>query len=337
MKPIYFPFTYVPDPVVDALAACFGQFVIYRPVMESFSERMQEWINRGVMTVRVPVTGNENELKSTVSGYQIWADLHGAGAGEKTATLRARMHKMPFFSEFSSTKIAADIRDKIHGNSSRRTPDAVLAARVFLYIAQEFDRQNHELVFNLHRYDQQEAEMIRQLKMEDDPIAGEFRLGPQNISDPFADYMISDRLESWTRILCQDPEDTGLFVTHSPAILEQLMAHTPAAAKVMHLDAIPLAQTRDGKLESWQERLVLSMVELVEYTSTDSSDISIAHLELPAAESTVSLSVYRVADESPREFFTRCTEIGRPVVNGANRKRTPKNTLLALVQGPLIN
>jgi len=32
MKPIYFPFTYVADSVAQALAACFGEFIVYQPL-----------------------------------------------------------------------------------------------------------------------------------------------------------------------------------------------------------------------------------------------------------------------------------------------------------------
>jgi hypothetical protein len=335
MKPIYFPFTYVSDPVAKALSACFGQFVIYRPVSENLSEQMQLWINRGVMDVRVPVTENENELKTAVKNYQIWADLHRKGLSEKTAILKTRMDSLPFFSEFSFSKIVEDMKEKIHYNSNTQIPDPVLAARIFLYFAQEFDRQNYELSCDLNLYDQQEEELIRQLKMEDDPVVGQFRNAPMTLPNPFADYMISDRLAAWTRIFCQDSEVSGLFVTHSPAILEYLRDRASTVARVMNIESIPLGEENYGERESWQERLALNLVRLVENKQTASSEESIEQLDLPTAENTVSLSIYRVPDQTPHEFFTHCAEINRPAADGADRKSTSNNTLIALVQESL--
>ncbi len=332
MKPIYFPFTYVTGPVAEALAACFGQFVIYRPVNENLSEQMQLWINRGVMDVRVPATENEKELKTAVKNYQTWADLHTEGSREKAALLKTRMDSMPYFNNFSSSQIVADIKENIHGNATTPIPDPVLAARIFLYFAQEFDRQNHALTCELNRYDQQQAELIRQLQMEDDPVAGEFRKAPMQLPDSFADYMISDRLAAWTRIFCQEPEVSGLFVTHSPAILEHLLDRASTVSRVMRLESIPLGKAKNGKRESWQERLALNLARLVEHKQTASSDESIAQLDLPAAENTVSLSVYLVPDQTPHEFFTHCAEINWPAADGADCKSKFNNTLIALVQ-----
>jgi hypothetical protein len=333
MKPIYFPFTYVSDPVAEALAACFGQFIIYRPAGESLSDRMQSLLSRGVMDVRVPVTENENELKAALNNYRTWADLHRGGAREKITALKAQMESMPFFSDFSSSKIAGDIKEKSHGQPNSRIPDPALAARIFLYFAQEFDRQNHELALDLQRCGEQEADLIRQLKMEDEPVAGEFHIAPLQSSDSFADYMISDRLEAWTRIFCRDPEAPGLFVTHSPAILEYLLERASTAARVMNFDSIPLGQEKRDARESWQQKMALNLVRLAEGKPDESSGESIEQLDWPPARHTVSLSVYRVPDQTPREFFTQCAGINRTADNSAGGENKIKNTLIAVVQG----
>jgi len=335
MKPIYFPFTYVSDPVAEVLSACFGQFVIYRPMGESLSDRMQSLLNRGVMDVRVPVTENENELKAALKNYRAWADLHRDGAREKITALKAQMESMPFFSEFSSSKIAGDIKEKSHGHPNNRIPDPVLAARIFLYFAQEFDRQNHELALDLQRCGEQEADLIRQLKMEDDPVAGEFHIAPLQSSGPFADYMISDRLEAWTRIFCRDPEAPGLFVTHSSAILEHLLERASTAARVMHFDSIPLGQENSDAREPWQQKMALNLVRLAEGKPDEFSGESIEHLDWPPAHNSVSLSVYRVPHQTPCEFFTQCAGIIRTADNSVSSGNKVKNTLIALVQDPL--
>ena len=126
MKPIYFPFTYVSDPVAEAISACFGQFVVYGPVREILPEQMQIWINRGVMDVRVPGPGNDETLKTAVKNYQIWADLHREDSIEKTAYLKTRLNSVPSLSEFSSSEIVADIKGKNHDQPITKLPDPFL-------------------------------------------------------------------------------------------------------------------------------------------------------------------------------------------------------------------
>ena len=332
MKPIYFPFTYVSDHVAEAISACFGQFIVYRPLKEKLTEQLQLWINRGAADIRVPVTGNENELKTAVKNYQTWADLHRDGSGERVATLKAGMDPIPFFNEKSTRKIVEEIKGNTPGNSNIQPPDPVLAARIFLYFAQEFDRQNHELIVDLNHHQQQAAELIRQLKMESDPLAAEFQHPAMQQPDSFADYMVSDRLEAWTRIFCRDPEISGLFVTHSTAVLEHLLDRVSTVTRIMHSESIPSGNLKQDERVSWQERLGLELVRLVEQNQIDAGCESMEPLDLPAADNTISLSIYRVPDQTPYQFFAHCADIDRPPAIAPDRSNKFRSTLIALVQ-----
>ena len=335
MIPTYFPFTYVSDPVAEALSASFGQFVIYRPLKENLSAQMQLWSNRGVADVRVPVTGNENELMAAVKHYQTWADLHRDGSKTRGAILRSGLDPVPFFDELSTRKIVEDIKENIPGNAGNRLPDPVLAARIFLYFAQEFDCQNHELTDELNYHQQQEAQLIRELKMEEDPVAAELRNDPAQLPDPFADYMISDRLEAWTRIFCRDPDVSGLFVTHSAAVLEQMLDRTPTAARILHLTSIPSGTPDNPAIKSWQARLALNLARHAESEPAEAGSELMEPSDLPAADTTVSLSVYRVPDQTPYEFFARCADIDWPPADAPDSKSRFSHTLIALVQNSL--
>ena len=332
MKPIYFPYTYVAGPVAEALCTCFGQFIVYRPFSDKIPDEMQSWIKREVLDVRVPVTENETELKTALKNFQTWADLHLEGLGKKATSLKTHLNSVPFFNELSSAKIVEDIREKIFHNPTSPQRDPVLVARIFLSFAQELDRHNYELANELTRYDQKVADLIRHLKMEEDFIAGEFRNDPIQLSDPFADYMISDRLEAWTRIFLKDPDVSGLFVTHSTAILEHLLDRSKAAARIMRLESIPLGTLQTDWSESWQKRLVLNLMRLVQDKQEMLSDESIEQPDFPDAENTASLTVYRVPDQRPREFFARCAAINWTDTAESDRNNTINNTLIAVIE-----
>ena len=332
MKPTYFPFTYVSDSVAEALSACFRQFIVYRPLNENPTEQMQLWINRGAADVRVPVAGNENELKTAVKNFQIWADLHREGSREQAAILRSHMDQVPFFNELSTRKIVEDIKANIPGDSDTQPPDFFLTARIFLYFAQEFDRQNQELTDDLIHHQQQETELIRQLKMESDPLAAEFQHSAMQQPDSFADYMVSDRLAAWTRIFCRDPEISGLFVTNSTAVLEHLLDRVSTVTRIMHSESIPSGKLKQDERVSWQERLGLELVRLVEQNQIDAGCESMEPLDLPAADNTISLSIYRVQDQTPYQFFAHCADIDRPPAIAPDRSNKFRSTLIALVQ-----
>ncbi len=327
MKPIYFPFTYIPDAVAEAVAACFGQFIVYRPSKDKVPEEMQQRVHQGVLELRVPVTAHEKELKAAVKNYLDWANLHLRDTAEKPVDLKSRLSGLPFFDDLSSSKILADIKENIQGGSTRKTSDPTLTARIFLCLAQEFDRQNQEAALELYRYHQKNTHLIRQLKMEDDPLADELQtpLPP----DLLADYMVSDRMRAWTRIFRRDPDESGLFVTHSPAVMAYLLERSPTAVRVVHLESIPLDIGETTAGESWREDLAFNLIRWTQGEQPPAAAVSEEGVKLPAAETAVSLDVYLVPHQSPAEFFACCAELkdSEPAVQPGKFK----NTLIAII------
>ncbi|UCD79554.1 MAG: hypothetical protein JSW26_29885 [Desulfobacterales bacterium] len=328
MKPIYFPFTYVSGPVAEAVAACFGQFIVYRPLNDEVPEPMQALVDKGILDLRVPVTEKEKELKAAVKNYLDWANLHMRDSTKKTADLKSRMGVLPFSDGFSSSKILAEIKEKIQGSSPGKTTDATLTARIFLCLAQEFDRQNQEAAHEIYQYHQRNADLIRQLKMEEDPLADQLQRDP--LPDLSTDYMVSDRMKAWTRIFRRDKDESGLFVTHSPAVMEHLLEKSPMVASIMHLESIPLNIGKTASGESWRQKLALNLARWAQNEQGPSEAVLNEGINLPAAETNVSLDVYMVPQQVPVEFFARCAELNDtelPVRAGKF-----KNTLIGFIE-----
>ncbi|MEJ2167179.1 MAG: hypothetical protein P8X90_16750 [Desulfobacterales bacterium] len=328
MKPIYFPFTYIPDAAAEALAACFGQFIVYRPSKDKITAEMQGWVDRGVLEVRVPVTEHEKTLKTAVKNCLDWANLHLRDTAEKPVDLKARLGGLPFFDDFSSSKILADIKARIPGGSTPKTSDPTLTARIFLCLAQEFDRQNQEAALEIYRYHQKNARLIRQLKMEDDPLADELQMPPS--PDLWADYKVSDRMQAWTRIFRRDADESGLFVTHSPAVMAYLLERSPTAFRVMHLESIPLDIGETTAGESWRENLALNLIRWTQDEQAPAAAVLEEGVEFSAAETGVSLDIYLVPHQIPAEFFACCAELKDP--EPAVQTGKFKNTLIALIR-----
>ena len=104
MKPICFPSTYVSDSVAQALTACFGQFIVYQPLAGETPLQMRPWVEKGILDLRVPVTGDEKELEAVVKNYLSWADLHFDDSGLKPPFLSTWKDAIPFFDATSERR-----------------------------------------------------------------------------------------------------------------------------------------------------------------------------------------------------------------------------------------
>ena len=309
MKPICFPFTYVSDSVVQALTTCFGNFIVYRPLAGEIPEQLRPWVEEGIIDIRVPVIEDQKDIEAVVKNYLSWADLHFDSSGLKLPFLKTWTDVVPFFSATSSSQVVADLKEQVRGKPASPAPEPLLAARLFLYFAQEFDRQNQEVARDLKRHQQQETELFQHLKMEDDDLIAEFQIEAEQPPDDSADYMAMDRLEAWTRLLLRDTDISGIFVTHSPDIYKDLFDKTPGAEKLFHFDSISTVASMTPELVAWQQKLVSGLAHIVEHkwspTAVRLSDMP----DLPAVVKTLSLRAFLAVDQNPRDFFSCCAQI----------------------------
>jgi hypothetical protein len=332
MKPICFPSTYVPDSVAQALTACFGQFIVYQPLAGKIPEQMYSWVERDILDIRVPVTKDQNEIEAVVKNYLSWAELHFGGSGLKPPFLQTWKDATPFFEASSSSQVVADIKTLRHGKPASSAPAPLLAARLFLYFAQEFDRQNQEVVRDLKRHRQQEAELIRRLKMEDDSLTAQFQKEDVQEPDDSADYLVLDRLGAWTRIFLEDTAISGIFITHIPTVLQELLDHTPTAQKLLSIKSVPTCMTSTDKLTPWREQLVSDLAHVVEHKWPQAIPRLPDQPSFRAIGKTISLSIYLVPDQIPRGFFSHYAHIqpsDRDVPFADGRF---KNTLIGLIE-----
>ena len=332
MKPIYFPFTYISDAAAEALAACFGQFVVYQPLSDKVPVQIQTWANKGIVDVRVPVVENDKELEAAAKNYLDWANLHVGRSGKKVAAFKNLMDSAPLPCNFSPSQIAVDIKKRTQRGLNAKASDPVLAARIFLYFAQEFDRQSQEVDHDFKRCSQKELDLMRELKMEEDSLAGEYRKEEIQMPDVSTDYMIMDRLEAWTRILLKDPEASGLYVTNSPAVVDHVLDRAQSAEKLFNFESIPLDGPTAAELDSWRHKLVSILAQTVKNKRPVPSD---GLFDMPAstpAVKTVSLSVYLLPDQPPSVLFPRCVEIKRQADDNVYHADKIKNTLIGLVE-----
>ncbi|MBU0986424.1 MAG: hypothetical protein KKH68_04140 [Proteobacteria bacterium] len=328
MKPIYFPFTYVCGPVVEALSACFKQTVVYQPSRYNVPPEMQEYFETGRLDIRIPVAGDEDNIAATLKDYRNWVNLHQKGAIDFLKFMR---DKIPFFDETSVSQIQADIKKKSSPDRLQKASEALFHARLFLHAAQEFDRQNNELNRDLQKFDEMELDFIKDLKGEDTALdletAGSKRF---TVNDPGL-YMAAERLTAWTHVMQHDHQTSGLYITTSRSVFDELIDRVPEAEAVIGFDAIPVYGETIAPIARWQDGFIKYLKRLSLDTWPASGEDIMGPPAAKGVGNVVSIKLYIVAGKTPHDLFAGWVENDsfRTGIdtNGVNYK----NTLIGLI------
>ncbi len=329
MKPIYFPFTYISEPVAEALASCFRQTVIYQPSSRNMPEAIQKRAETDIFDIRIPVNEDEGKLDTFIKEYRRWAELHqGSGL---SAFFSPGGNKIPFFDETSISQIRSDIRQ--HPTSDTQYPtsntsDTLFNARVFLCIAQDFDMQNSELDNDLASYEKMEQDIMKNLRGEDSEFPVPGSLFPVPTDDP-GNHKTEERIGAWIRLMQHDPEKSGMFVTSSQSVFDLMIDKAPDAEQVLCFDSVPIwGNSNADKAVPWQENLARHLDMLAENTWPVSAD----RVEVSASDDdrrTISLTVWLAPGKTPDEFFGCYVE--NETFQAGNEGGKYKNTLLGLI------
>ena len=132
--------------------------------------------------------------------------------------------------------------------------------------------------------------------------------------------------------MLEDTDISGIFITHIPAVLQELLDRTPTAEKLFFLESIPICTAMPAELNPWRQSLVSDLAHIVEHKWAPTTGRLSDRPDFPAAENTVSLSVYLVPDQMPLDFFSRCAQIEPPDRDASYPGGRFKNTLIGLIE-----
>ncbi len=334
MKPIYFPFTYITQPVVEAARACFQQLVVYQPSNQKVPDKMQQWAKNGILDIRVPVKRDEQKLNAIVNNYRTWANIHQESG---ISFFKTQIDAIPFFGESSVEQIRADIKKSSQDAQSQKKPDHLFNVRLFLQIAQEFDMQSWEIDRELRLCENMELDLMQNLKGQDD-FSDKGLIGNRALEtdDPHS-YMIPERMEAWTYLMHYDQSEydhemSGLFITSNRSVLEYLIDQTPAAEKLCGFDSIPAYKNEAHDLKEWRAGLMQHLDMLVENEWNGSFDIISKAPAAPGCDKKFSLTLYVVPQKTPRDFFASFIKHKAGLLNAKNTGVRFKNTLIGLIE-----
>jgi hypothetical protein len=329
MTPVYFPFTYVSEPVISVLRACFKQVAVYQPSGHNIPAAMQKWAHSGFFDLRVPVQNDKEKLDVIADDFKAWVKFYPKSQIER---MKIEKDSVPFFNEFSTSQIKAEIKDQ----KSITPSDPVFNARLFLNAAQEYDMRNDELKKDLSLLDNSEQNLFNLIKGEDEADYDGSSLKNLSNKNDRSDYMVSERIMAWSRCyqldrLARNQALSEFFVTSSRAVMDLITEKSEKVEKVIDFDTITVSAHNQPKRYDWQDHL-MEKLEILEQTPWAGNAEPIKFVPLPRENApTVSLSIYLVSEEMPCDFFQKIT--GSKITRASVDKKDTflKNTLIGLV------
>jgi hypothetical protein len=331
MKPVYFPFTYVPRRMAEALAACFQHFIVYQPSGRKIPHEMQSWTEANVMEVRLPAQKDVQAIDRVVKDFKSFASLHRDSKEIQTAAILRQQRAVPFLSESTASHIVADVKKNRQSEATVKIHDPLFCAQVFLDFAQEFDRQNDELSQGLGAYDQQSGDLLKNLRSDYEMDSSGIPFAAKIEVDDPGEYMALGRLRAWIRLFMENPVDSGFFVTSSPSVFTHLIENLTAIKKIIQYARLPALTVKNDAFIAWQTRFRKQIGQLVE---PGWSEDETAFPEPPATMNDrpdVRLTLYRASGRSLGDLFARILKDQRSTAIKPHQMAELKNTLIGLI------
>ena len=248
MKPIYFPFTYIPDVFVHPLIHCFGEMIVLQPVLQNQPVSLRALSDKGQVEIRVPCPEEEERLMACSREFRDWGRLHYGEEGSLKDVF-----KNGFFSQAFTSQIRTDILKSPH-QSTFPEPDPVFSARLFLIMAQELDLQQNEINEKLALSIDDELDLFTSMTGERKTLnSKQKRKGRED----FGAYKTGVRMDAWFRLLKLSSDKSPFLLTTSPAVFDEMIERLTGLEKILDFMDISCRQpdTSIRELNDWLKQL----------------------------------------------------------------------------------
>jgi hypothetical protein len=271
MKPIYFPFTFISEPMLKDISIFFPQTIIYQPSSEKIPEYLKKSADEGLLEIHAPFGGDEKRFDSIVREYRQWVEHH---RGSETTFFKTRIfdnidiETIPMYSDNSTSRIKYNIKKGEMENQPKK-PDEEFTARLFLLIAQEFDIQQYEFKKDLQYFQIMENNFFSNIRDDDEFSETNMKNLNSVIVDDVGSNKTGQRLSAWLKIFEHDPVapdefGSGLFITSSHSVLEYIMELCPESELVLSTGPVSVNDQNPEKIKEFQKILKENLQRLSE-------------------------------------------------------------------------
>jgi len=327
MKPLFFPYTYVMEPTIDAFRCFFSGLTVLQSSVNHIPESMAQWVARDYLNVQMPDPDISRIFDKILAETENWARSHRGGAA---AFLKGYQDRVPFFESSSVSQITQDIR--VAGrpvSPDTQQQEALVQARIFLQMAQDFDAHNQWLSHQLRQQEAMERSLYRDLRGDEGfPDRGATPAQAWESEDPFQ-YMILDRLKAWSRVMLSHGRVQGPLVTTAASVLTLIQEHVPDIEKLILVATIPAVQSDAAKAKDEPQDLMDYCKKLVHMPVPLLSDSGLLNTYPTETTDTLSMKLYLLPDIAPQSLLARFVD-GKPT--GDRDAAVEVNTLIGCIE-----
>ena len=330
MKPIYLPFTYLPESMARVLASLVGPVVVYQPVENRVCESMTDLADQGLIEIRTPLTGDEPRLHSALAEFTQWAGQNPGRLTPGAGFIGSQQGRVPFFDERTINRIRSQIRQ--HGTPPADTAadEAGFSARLFLCIAEDNDRTTAHLDQDLKQFKALEQGFLDSLV--DSHEAGFSRHALSSEiwqEDPGAKHT-EKRIRAWATLAAADRHLPELLITTSAAVVDTLMETWGEAIRLHRLAAIriPVAAADQPPL---LDQVLADLAARHTLASDDCDAFKALSAEGPN-DSMVAATLYAADNVAPASVVRQLTPGGVAGPGEDISRGRVKHTLILLVE-----
>jgi hypothetical protein len=222
VKTFLFPFTWLPEAHLQAVLRHFRGPVVLAPSDQGVSPQMRQWHEAGRIELVTPVRGDGDRMAGLLKGFRSWAETHRGGDRSIARILEAGV---PFFDDSHVARLRSQIRK---GESEARgdSLDRLTRARLFLLMAESYDRQSRELEAELDNLETLETAMLSGLRDEESLGEGAVQKAASPTPPDPGRFMTDERIRAWARFYLAsgaDREMPAVFATTSRIVLETVL------------------------------------------------------------------------------------------------------------------
>lgn len=211
---LYFPLTYIREELLKPLLFFFDSLVLYQPSEWQSPLVYPELVKAGLLRLETPLPAGPElpALEQKVRQILSWGDMvFSSGQLGYLKHLRESGAKVEEYGEIMAALRGEEPAPPAFENN--------VATRLFLHLAQEFDRREDEMLHLHHRLSSQESKLWSELLPE-----GENPSPPRPIYAPEGEGAISSatRLKAWSRLFEKGFSGAETLVTANPAVMDLL-------------------------------------------------------------------------------------------------------------------
>ncbi len=346
MKSIFFPFTYISDPNTHLILTFFNSLQVLQPIKDRAISSMQKSLDvNNAIELIYPIEGEEQRLKNSYHQYIDWRSQN-----EKIdiSFFKTQSDKTPFFNESSPLQLKAHIQNQskishIKESDSQTvktvtsSDDTLFSARLFLMLAEHFDKHRFETEKNLLKIEAFEQKMLDDLICDKDQKS--IPLSPSKSIDMAEDigkYMTKERLANWAHLFFKKnnifKENTPFtFVTTSFAICNQICETFPQTQKILQIENAPLISSEKNQTISTNFSKIIQEATNTPITNICKT-INLSDESPKNSTKNVSLSLFAVPNTDYKQFLSSWFNTDKEPFKVDPSLNNKKCTFISLVQ-----